>query len=411
MSLYLSNLLDLMLEAAPWLVLGFLIGGLMKALIPTAFLQKHLKGKGAGPIVKATLLGAPLPLCSCGVLPAAMGLRKAGASKPATIAFLVSTPETGVDSVSITYALMGPIMAIARPISALSSALVAGTLVNLFDNSETTPSNNPTANASATTSCCSSKKEEIVEETTSCCSSKAKPEAVIEKVDIVEEKNSCCSTKTDKVVEEKSSCCSSQAKNQAAQPTPASQSFLSRALAGVHYAFTDLMDKILMWLAIGLLFAAAITTWVPANFLAQWGSGLPAMLIMLVAGVPMYICATASTPIAAGLMMAGVSPGAALVLLLAGPATNVGSVGVIAKELGKRAMGLYLLAVCSIAVASGLILDALIAHYGWTINLVHGDHAMVDSRLAWLALAVLLIASAKIIFHKLPTSKGIRHAA
>ena len=105
----------------------------MKALIPTAFLQRHLSGDGIGSISKAAVLGAPLPLCSCGVIPAALGLRKAGASKPATASFLVSTPETGVDSISITYALMGPLMAVVRPVAALVSAVSAGLLVAVFD--------------------------------------------------------------------------------------------------------------------------------------------------------------------------------------------------------------------------------------------------------------------------------------
>ena len=136
MALFFQNLLSLSLEAAPWLVLGLTLGGLMKALIPAAFLERHLKGSDLGSITKATLLGAPLPLCSCGVIPAALGLRKAGASKPATTAFLVSTPETGVDSISITYALMGPFMAVVRPIAALFSAIAAGLLVALFDAGE-----------------------------------------------------------------------------------------------------------------------------------------------------------------------------------------------------------------------------------------------------------------------------------
>ena len=133
---FLQNLLDLSLEAAPWLVVGLALGGLMKALIPTEFLQKHLSSSGFASIGKATLLGAPLPLCSCGVIPAALGLRQAGASKPATAAFLVSTPETGVDSITVTYALMGPFMAIVRPISALVSAFVSGSLVAIFDPDE-----------------------------------------------------------------------------------------------------------------------------------------------------------------------------------------------------------------------------------------------------------------------------------
>ena len=180
---FLQNLLDLSLEAAPWLVMGFVLGGLMKALIPTEFLQRHLSGNGFGSISKAALLGAPLPLCSCGVIPAALGLRKAGASKPATASFLVSTPETGIDSISITYALMGPLMAIVRPIAALASALTAGSLVALFDRKEVVSTAAKPAEQAAA-SCCSTAAAKPAEKpAASCCSTAvAKPEA------------SCCST-------------------------------------------------------------------------------------------------------------------------------------------------------------------------------------------------------------------------
>jgi len=343
---YWNNLLELSLEAAPWLVLGFAIGGLMKALIPTAFLRRHLQGKGMGPVLKASFLGAPLPLCSCGVLPAAMGLREAGASKPATISFLVATPETGIDSVSITYALMGPVMAIVRPISALISAITAGLLVSIFAKEESVaPKEAP--------------------KTKTCCGGASK-------------------------------------KNEQKAPK---QSFFARGLGGIKYAFTNLLSKILFWLVIGILFAAAVKTWVPAGFLAQWGTGLPAMLVMLLAGIPMYICATASTPIAAGLMLAGVSPGAALVLLLSGPATNIGSIGIISKELGKKAMWLYLLAVCGIAVLSGLILDKVISTTSWAVDISHDHSAMVDPRLAWASLILLVAASLNIVVKDMKKSR------
>ena len=126
MSNFLANLLELTLDAAPWLLLGLVIGGLIKRLMPARLLERHLKGEGFLPVVKAALIGAPLPLCSCGVIPAALGLRRAGASKSSTVSFLVSTPETGVDSISVTYAMLGPVMAIVRPVAAVISAITAG---------------------------------------------------------------------------------------------------------------------------------------------------------------------------------------------------------------------------------------------------------------------------------------------
>ncbi len=335
---FFHNLLSLSLEAAPWLVLGLTLGGLMKALIPTAFLERHLMGSGLGSIAKATLLGAPLPLCSCGVIPAALGLRKAGASKPATTAFLVSTPETGVDSISITYALMGPFMAVVRPIAALFSAFTAGLLVALFD----------------------------VEATG------AQPKVV---------SGTCCGCESNDKSAAEPSC-------RAHEPAP-SPNLASKAWEGIRYAFTSLLDDIVFWLVVGMFFAAATTTFLPVDFLAQWGQGIAAMLVMLLAGIPMYICATASTPVAAGLMMAGVSPGVALVLLLSGPATNISTLGVVSREMGRRTMWLYLAAVGVTAVLAGLTVDAVVSAHQLTI-LAQLQHAHT-SLPVWLEWGTLLL--------------------
>lgn len=339
MNEFFHNFLNLTLDAAPWLVLGLILGGVLKILIPTRWLEKHLTGEGLWPILKAALIGAPLPLCSCGVLPAALGLRRAGASRSATTSFLVSTPETGVDSVTITYAMLGPIMAIARPITAIVSAVVAGLLVGRSQSVEVSP---VTASATAT----------------SCCS----------------EEDSC------------------------GDSSPAVEDTI---LSSIAYVFTDLLKDILLWLLVGLLFSAAIQTWVPSDFLTRWGSGLVAMLVMVVISVPMYICATASTPIAAGLMLSGISPGTVLVFLLAGPASNIGSLGVIRKELGQRAMLAYLAGVTIVAVAAGLILDALLTRTGIDIQaeISASDH-ILPLWLSWISIAILLIAAGNIVLKK-----------
>lgn len=383
---FLNNLLLLSLEAAPWLIVGLVLGGLMKALIPQQLLEKHLSGQGLGAISKATLLGAPLPLCSCGVIPAAIGLRKAGASKPATTAFLVSTPETGVDSITVTYALLGPFMAIVRPIAALLSAMVAGILVALFDR-ETLAKPAP-----ATESCCSTP------ETNSCCadnpatsSTCCSPQAAAASTTRcctpaqTSDHNSCCDSAHDNSTSTSSACCSS---NNTATP---SNSLLHKAWSGVQYAFTNLLDDIVLWLMVGMVFAALAQTFLPPDFLAQWGHGLTAMLVILLAGIPMYICATASTPVAAGLLLAGISPGVALVLLLTGPATNISTLGVISREMGMRTMWLYLFGVASTAILSGLAVDALITLYQWDIHAqLQHQHDGLPFWLQLLSLVVLI---------------------
>lgn len=391
---FLENLLELSLEAAPWLVLGLVIGGLIKALIPTELLHKHLSGNGLPSIVKAALFGAPLPLCSCGVIPAALGLRRAGASKPATISFLVSTPETGIDSVSISYALLGPFMAIVRPIAAITSAITAGLLVGKSE--DDTGAKEQVSDSTAETSCCGS---EVVESTTSkakeaevetsCCSSEAvKPVAT----------TSCCGTEEPKE-EIAESCCETE--NQIKMESHP-KSFLYKAWDGIVYSFIDLFDKVLFWLCIGLVFAAVVKTFVPVTFLAEWGSGLPAMLVMLVVGIPMYVCATASTPIAAGLLLAGISPGTAMVFLMAGPATNISTLGVIGKELGRRPLIAYLSGVSIVALITGFIVDYLVGKFAIDVQgqIAH-NHDMVPSLIAWAALLLLVAVVIKLKLGKL----------
>ncbi len=368
---FLKNLLELCLEAAPWLVLGLVIGGLIKALIPTSLLQKHLSGNNVPSIVKAALFGAPLPLCSCGVIPAALGLRRAGASKPATVSFLVATPETGVDSVSISYALLGPFMAVVRPIAAIVSAITAGLLVGKAEENKSLMAASMATTSSAEVSCCGSEKTQKVTEETSCCGS------IEEASKPAKEADSCCGTSNG----------SSREITMESHP----DSFIHKAWNGIVYSFTDLFDKVIFWLSIGLVFAALVQTFVPVAFLAEWGSGLPAMLLMLVVGIPMYVCATASTPIAAGLLLAGVSPGTAMVFLMAGPATNISTLGVIGKELGKRSLIAYLGGVTIVALITGFLVDFLVSKFSIDVQAqIAHSHEMVPAVIAWASLLLLI---------------------
>ena len=336
-----DNFILLTNDASPWLLLGLVIAGLMHAWLPANLLKKHL-GQGKSAIVKAAFIGAPLPLCSCGVIPVATELKRNGASDSATSSFLVATPETGVDSITVSYAMLGPLFAIYRPIAAVSSAIITGFLV-LTDNGKFT---------------------------------KAKEDA---------ESNSCCATKS-APAPEKTSCCS-------ANPTPPSA--IEKTLSGVKYSATKLIDDLIVWLMIGLCFATLIKTFVPESFLLSYGSGLPAMLLIIAISIPMYICATASTPIAAGFILAGISPGTALVFMMAGPATNISTLGVIKKEMGKGVLVRYLVGVAVSAILFGLGLDSLLAWQNINIaEQMSHSHEVVSPWLAYscsILLAVLAI--------------------
>ncbi|MBD1389178.1 SO_0444 family Cu/Zn efflux transporter [Neiella sp. HB171785] len=352
---FFNHLIDLSLEAAPYLLFGLIIAGLIKAWLPESWVKRQLSGSGSKPIVKAALLGAPMPLCSCSVIPVALGIRRSGASKGSTVSFLVSTPETGVDSISLTYAMMGPFMAIVRPVAAIATALTAGLWVNASDseNSQQKP-------AAAS----------IDEVTTSCCSKSAPAKPAT---------SSCCSSKQPAATTT-SSCCDSKSNDKAAKE--------SSVITGIQFAFGKLYQDIAWWLLAGLVIAAAVQTFVPTEWLASWGSGWIAKFIMLVIGIPMYICASASTPIAAGLMLAGVSPGTVLVFLLAGPATNMSTIAVLRNELGQNIMIKYIVSVMAMALLSGVALDLLIDQHH--IEIANG-HQHSDWMPLWLSVSSLII--------------------
>ena len=303
---FIEALADIFRDAGLWLILGFFIAGLLQAFIKKELLARHLGRPGAGSVVKASLIGIPLPLCSCSVIPAAASLRQSGASKGASAAFAVSTPEIDVPAFSLTWALLGPIMAIARVIASGVSAVVVGVMIDATDRTDTPPPNPepaPKPTSEATGSCCSH--------------------------------------------------------NSSAPDTAPMSTKIKSAL---RYGFITLPKDLVMWLMVGLIISAAVTAFVPASWLAgSVGTGLPAMFAALAFGLVVYICATGSTPMAAALVAKGLGPGAALVFLLAGPATNPATMAWILKDLGSRALVVYLTTIGIVAIASGLALEWALA--------------------------------------------------
>lgn len=388
---FLENLLNIYLETAIWLLFGLSLAAVIKGWIPEKLVKRLLSGKGPGSVIRAALIGAPLPLCSCGVLPTAIGLHRSGASKPATTSFLIATPETGIDSISVTYALMGPVMAIIRPFSAITSAIASGLLVLFFDRDKTTEA---IADQQAPIkNCCSSKQaEESPAESsasdTGCCASKKAADPVA----TVTTTSSCCSSiNAVKEVPPQASCCSSQSKT---ETTPTRKPGI---WAGLRFALVDVLDDIKYWMAFGLVMAAVIASLIEPGNLTAYGSGLGAMLLMLLVGLPLYICASASTPLAAALLVAGLSPGTVLVFLLVGPATNIASLGILIRELGKRAVVLYLTGISISAVGLGLLVDALLGDAAFELAAGISDHQHGSdyTLLHWVAAVVLLLLTIK----------------
>ncbi len=343
LTLFLTALIDLSNAMAPYILFGLLFAGILHELIPDTIVTKHLGRESVGSVIKSTVFGIPLPVCSCGVIPLATSIKKSGASKGATLSFLISTPITGVDSILATYGMFGWVFTFYRVFTSMFIAIAAGILTNLFDKQEVVQK--PLFTAASTGGF-----------------SMAPPSSQKEAGD-------CCCSGTD---------CDSEEKK------PFSP------LKALKYAFVTLLGDIAKPLFWGLIIGAVITAAIPDNlssFLLEY-SWLSYLIVIAIA-VPMYVCATASLPIAAALMLSGVSAGAAFVFLSAGPATNTVTIGVVKKMLGTRSLYIYLGTIVVGSVLFGLGLD-----YIFNINeidaasLVHMDEeagliAMASSVVLW----------------------------
>ncbi|MGE4553390.1 MAG: SO_0444 family Cu/Zn efflux transporter [Desulfovibrionaceae bacterium] len=339
-------------EAAPFMLLGLAAAAALKALVPDRLVARHLGGRGFVPVLKAALLGAPLPLCSCGVTPAAAGLRRQGAGRGATAAFLVATPETGPDSVAVTWALLDPLMAVIRPVAAVLTALAAGLGVDALERGATAdrePPAAPLASPAPAPAACACSGCGCAASALGASGPGVAPDA----------------------------------------PRPPLAARLRRGLA---WMLDDLLPDIGWWFLGGVAAAGLITALTPDGFLAEHlGHGLGPMLLMLALGIPLYVCATSSTPIAAALAAKGLSPGAALVFLLSGPATNAASLAVVGRILGRRATAAYLAAIALGSLGLGLAVDALYAGLGLGVGTWAAAAAEADPGPLATVCAVLLL--------------------
>jgi uncharacterized protein len=310
---FLQEFLQLTNEMSPYLLLGFLVAGILHVLIPKKAITKYLGKNNFKSVVYAALLGVPLPLCSCGVIPTGIAFKKEGASEGATVSFLISTPQTGVDSIMITYSLLGLPFAIIRPFVAFISGIFGGILTNIFS-------------------------EEIKEKVTP-------------KYSLNIDSPVCIDDCECKVEDSKK------------------QSSLVNIF---YYGFVEFMEDIAKWLIIGLLFATLISVLVPDDFFTSYISNpILSIFLVLALSIPLYICATGSVPIAAVLLMKGISPGAALVFLMAGPATNVATITVLIKSLGKKTAFIYVASITIAALFFGFFIDYFLPRSWFVIQSCH----------------------------------------
>lgn len=295
-----QEIINLINEMSPYLLLGFLLAGIMKAFVPDTLYKRYLSNNNFKSVLNAMLIGIPLPLCSCGVLPTAMGLYKQGASKGATTTFLIATPQTGIDSMIATFSLMGLPFTILRVLAAIITSIIGGVMVNVFD------------------------KEDRV---------------------IIDNDNETAKHKE-------------------------KLSFKGKIVTTLKFAYIEMMQDIGKWLIIGLLVAGAITVFIPESFFALFADNtLLSILFVLLLAIPMYLCATGSIPIAVALMLKGLSPGTALVLLMAGPAINFASILILNKFLGKKSLIIYLTSIILGSITFALIVDNLFPREWFTSHL------------------------------------------
>ena len=298
-------------EMALFLLFGFIAAGILSRIISAATVARHMGGASWWSITKAALLGIPLPLCSCGVIPTGLWLRDHGAGRGATSAFLISTPQTGIDSLAVTYSFLGLVFALFRPLAALVSGLFGGILVSKF-----TPDKNklqPTP-AAGQASCCHSVKTDT--------------------------------------------------------PEDSPVSLLKHVIEAVRYGLVKIPKEIGPWLFVGVAAAGLMAWLIPDRYFEQYlQSNLLSMLLMIALGIPLYICSTASVPVAAVLAMKGLSPGAVFVFLMAGPATNIGAIAILCRLLGVRATVIQTASVIISALACGLALD-------WLYNAIYSGQGL-----------------------------------
>ena len=334
---------NIILASAPWLLAGFLGAGIIHVLLPHTLIKAHLERPGFKSVFKASAFGIPLPLCSCSVIPVGIALRRQGASRGATASFFVSTPEIGVDSFFLSYVLLGPLLAINRIIAVLLSAVTTGVAIDFLTKGK------------------GYERERKMFNTDTCCRD----------TDSLNQRRDVTTFKWYKMIK--------------------------TFKLVLHFAYVKLFDDLAIVLSVGFLSAGFATVLVPENLFQNIDLGsFGMMLAALVAALPVYVCATSSTPLVAALLAKGLSPGAALVFLLAGPATNISTMLALHKELGRLALALYLGGITSIAILCGGLTNVLAEHFGNFVPdlLPQSDHSHSHSYTLWgLLLVVLLITS------------------
>jgi hypothetical protein len=315
-------------EMAPFLLLGFLLAGILHVWVPNHLYVPKISKPNFKSVLWSALFGVPLPICSCGVIPTSIALRREGASKGASVSFLISTPATGVDSILATYSLLGGPFAVLRPVAAFVTAMLGGVFTNLLTKGEAAKDTEP---------------------------------AEVSKIGEAHQPHHEHEHSHEHSHHDGDCECEHCECGLSADSEPVKRSFVEKLRATAEYGFVNMIGDVSKWLVIGLLLGALIAAFVPDDFfLFLHEYPLLCMVVVLVLAMPMYTCATGSIPLALALVEKGITPGAALVLLMAGPATSIASMLVVGKAFGKRTLAAYLVSIAFGAMFFGFIVDTFL---------------------------------------------------
>ncbi len=338
---FLKELINLFIDMSFYIMIGLLMVGILNSFVNRKWIVKQVGKNNILSVIKAAVIGVPLPICSCGVVPMAVELKKSNASNGAVNSFLISTPQTGVDNIIATWGIIGPFMAIFRAVSAFISGIIGGIVTNIFSE-----------------------------------------DSIIEK----EEESCCCKNKKK---EEK-------------------KTFKEKVVNIFTYGFGFFLDEIVIHFIIGLIISTLITLIIPNDFFIEYGlnSNFISMIIMILVGLPMYVCSTSSIPIALSLMMKGINPGAAFVFLFVGPVTNMASLIILGKTFGKKLLTIYVSSVIVLSIIFGYIFNYIVDYYninimGTTNHLHSHGYSLLDNILAIIFLILIIFSLARVIKYKL----------
>ena len=406
---------------APMLLLGLFLAGLIHVLISRDAILRWLSGDNLWSVCASAAIGVPVPLCSCSVVPVVAEMRKKGASRSSCMSFLITAPETGADSILVTHAFFGFVAAVVRPLVSFLTAVVAGIFcigiirddsdaneprqhhAHEHRDSDSDHVHDAHSHGDGEHDHNHGEHEYLYPGQNDCYVSPAQLKGMLAswlarlapRRPIVVGDSKAASRDTPNSFREADS-----TMNEESPEPHAAQANNELSLGTVvrhifRYGFVEVADEILFALLVGLALGGVLFLAVPDDLMTSEYARWISYPVMILVGIPLYICASASTPIAAALVAKGLSPGAALIFLMTGPATNSGTIAIIVNQFGTRFGTIYVGIVIAATTILGIMIDMVLIATGLTLPVnLSVSHAPAIQVLEWtgsLALMALIV--------------------